>query len=424
MSDIKQELSDSMIVEDVISGHSDSGSGTSITSNSLEDDKDNQNSGEEHATDSKHTSNQDDLPKEIREKFPPTTIVLAKVKGYPQWPAMVIDELLLPANVAAMKPKVAKLKKKVIYHLPVRFFSDDTYIWLKTEDMKLLTDDLIEEFFSKSNRRKDKLLEDAYVLAKDPLDMEVFVLYGSKGEPEVVYEDIESEELSIEVSEDPNGDSKKRKKPVQKLKPSSKTNVKPISKAKKVKVEVEIEQDSDWGLDEDIQDNFEQGNYIFEDQQQQLEFMTSFPKSKTITNEYNQIFSIFSEISKQFISQENQEERIELLHDLKKLDIPKLIITKSNLFKILIVINRSHDTSETLRHEINQVLLHWGDLTVEENPEQIPTPNETPGPDNNGSDNNGLDNNGPDHNGPDINGQENQTTQEQNLQDIHSNGNE
>ena len=33
-------------------------------------------------------------------EYQPTSIVLAKVKGYPAWPAMVLDESLLPEHIS------------------------------------------------------------------------------------------------------------------------------------------------------------------------------------------------------------------------------------------------------------------------------------------------------------------------------------
>lgn len=38
-------------------------------------------------------------------EYQPTSIVLAKVKGYPAWPAMVLDESLLPEHISNKKPK-------------------------------------------------------------------------------------------------------------------------------------------------------------------------------------------------------------------------------------------------------------------------------------------------------------------------------
>ena len=105
------------------------------------------------------------------DQFPPTTVVLAKVKGYPAWPAMVLEESKLPDHILSKKPKTksssslttpsSRKKKSTIpaHILPVRFFSDDTYIWINTHDIKLLTKDAIQNFFTDSNkkRRRDNL---------------------------------------------------------------------------------------------------------------------------------------------------------------------------------------------------------------------------------------------------------------------------
>ncbi|EGV66657.1 hypothetical protein CANTEDRAFT_112378, partial [Yamadazyma tenuis ATCC 10573] len=66
-------------------------------------------------------------PNPPSDAFSPTSIVLAKVKGYPPWPAMVLDEMILPDHILARRPKTVKLPPKrknqgPVLILPVRFF--------------------------------------------------------------------------------------------------------------------------------------------------------------------------------------------------------------------------------------------------------------------------------------------------------------
>ena len=130
-------------------------------------------------------------------EYQPTSIVLAKVKGYPAWPAMVLDESLLPehisnktkienqsSNINFISHSTISIEKKPSIIVPVRFFSDDTYIWINTNDLKPLTKQMIQDYFSTSSKRKiDNLLQTAYELANDPPEMGLFIEYGSKGAP-------------------------------------------------------------------------------------------------------------------------------------------------------------------------------------------------------------------------------------------------
>ena len=102
-------------------------------------------------------------------EYQPTSIVLAKVKGYPAWPAMVLDESLLPEHISN-KTKIENQSLQHQFHLPlhnsiekkpsiivpVRFFSDDTYIWINTNDLKPLTKQMIQDYFSTSSKKKNR----------------------------------------------------------------------------------------------------------------------------------------------------------------------------------------------------------------------------------------------------------------------------
>lgn len=51
-------------------------------------------------------------------EYQPTSIVLAKVKGYPAWPAMVLDESLLPEHISNKNQN----RKPILqhqFHLPL-----------------------------------------------------------------------------------------------------------------------------------------------------------------------------------------------------------------------------------------------------------------------------------------------------------------
>jgi len=162
--------------------------------------------------------------------FQPTEIVLAKVKGYSAWPSMIIPDEIIPANV--MKSEYMNsdnddvdsesdidtsntdnyivysnilsfkkfIKPKDIYC--VKFFCDDSYIWVKHRDLSILTIEDCQEWLNSSVRKNKKLIP-AYEMAltglvtKNGIDVWEFVEYGSMGKAK----------NDEEYTEDGNGDS-------------------------------------------------------------------------------------------------------------------------------------------------------------------------------------------------------------------------
>lgn len=157
----------------------------------------------------------------MNEIYQPTDIVLAKVKGFPPWPAMIIPRELIPENVWKTRSraskevggdddevndsvdefennansddyiiysKVLKFKKnkeqKTLYC--VKFFCDDSYIWVKPSDMHLLNEDECIAFLNSPGRKNKKLIP-AYEMAmkgSSAIDIWEFVEYGSQGNPD------------------------------------------------------------------------------------------------------------------------------------------------------------------------------------------------------------------------------------------------
>ncbi|KAK9472496.1 uncharacterized protein V1510DRAFT_394441 [Dipodascopsis tothii] len=132
--------------------------------------------------------------------FTPGTIVTAKLKGFPPWPAMILTEEFLPANILKMKPIGGGRRRKnapeetkddapeEVSAWPVRFFNDDNYMWATRSELKLLPKATAESFVSSSKAKKDKALIQAYKIAADPPDMkaadEMDVDEPEKDEPE------------------------------------------------------------------------------------------------------------------------------------------------------------------------------------------------------------------------------------------------
>ncbi|CCF56822.1 hypothetical protein KAFR_0B05270 [Kazachstania africana CBS 2517] len=141
--------------------------------------------------------------------YQPTDIVLVKVKGYSAWPSMIVPIELIPTNVLKSHSedfeydsnddeyieitKFLKFKKfkgkKDLYC--VKFFNDDSYIWVKHNDLKLLDSKDCEDWIVENqNKRHNKKLIPAYemalnILRNDPdaIDVYEFIEYGSKGKP-------------------------------------------------------------------------------------------------------------------------------------------------------------------------------------------------------------------------------------------------
>ncbi|KAF7288323.1 PWWP domain-containing protein [Mycena chlorophos] len=77
------------------------------------------------------------------ESFAPRELVLAKLKGFPLWPAMIIEPKHTPIAIRAMQPVG---RKKPAY--AVRFFPKGDYLWLSGSVLTRLTTERIVEYQS------------------------------------------------------------------------------------------------------------------------------------------------------------------------------------------------------------------------------------------------------------------------------------
>ncbi|CAI2171335.1 478_t:CDS:2 [Funneliformis geosporum] len=84
--------------------------------------------------------------------YSPGTIVYAKLKGYPWWPARVEVESSLPSQVRSKKPKTPKPT------IGVRFFGTKDYGWFGSNDLKPF-DKKDAEITLQKMKKRDKLLE-------------------------------------------------------------------------------------------------------------------------------------------------------------------------------------------------------------------------------------------------------------------------
>ncbi|CAL9735988.1 ISWI one complex protein 4 [Monosporozyma servazzii] len=163
-----------------------------------------------HNTRQQQSKSQQDSQPKVHQ---PTDIVLAKVKGYPPWPAMIIPNEIIPPNVLKTNSHVyvdeneteneedeqhgdnyiiySKILKFKKYSTPqevycVKFFKDDSYIWVKYDDLQTLTLKECQDWLTENESSgKHKRLIPAYEMACDGfkgngIDVWEFVEYGSK----------------------------------------------------------------------------------------------------------------------------------------------------------------------------------------------------------------------------------------------------
>lgn len=335
----------------------------------------------------------------------PRTIVLAKVKGYRAWPAMVLDEEILPENIKKLKPKSGKQLKKTqpTILVPVRFFSDDTYIWIRNHDLTVLLDNDIQLFLDRNStagKRKDELLIYAYELAQNPPDMNEFNLWGSRGPPDLDPEPPQKK-LKLKLSLKPKDNKSKKTAPA---KPKAPKKVKEERYASYEEYERDLQNESependeygnDWGLNDSVYD-FETGDYIFEDEKEQQNFVDEFPTSAELHENsayYTEEFQkIFEKIAPALLDGEigNENTITKELRAAGKLahEAPFAVFTKSPLYRCLLVAAHKPDEKlpyEGVRNAIAKLLQDFSlepcTLTMEDLvlPTPLETPNQTPG---------------------------------------------
>lgn len=291
----------------------------------------------------------------MSEEFPPESIVLAKVKGYPAWPAMVLDADLLPPHILNKRPK-NKQHEPTPNILPIKFFSDDTYIWIKSGDIKPLSKDDIATHFVQSSqkRRKDTVLDQAFKLANDPLDMEIFIKYGSKGMPdatEIDGDDGDDGDNELEENVVVKTPARKKQKAAAPKLTSDKKS--PAEAKKEAERELLAQYDSDWGLQDINRYSIKEGNYIFDSLEEQKTVFAKIPDTHEFSELYEKPIEKFKKIEDDVLVQllaetPNTEElnrQLTLFLGLIN-KVPRSVITKSKLLRALILDQRKHCSHE------------------------------------------------------------------------------
>ncbi|KAF8585893.1 Tudor/PWWP/MBT [Ramaria rubella] len=89
-------------------------------------------------------------------------VVLAKIRGYPRWPGMIVDPEKVPSAVAKERPG----SKKTIFYC-VRFFPAGDYSWAVSKDLSLLQKHEIEAYINEPSKKNGDLLA-GYKIAMNP----------------------------------------------------------------------------------------------------------------------------------------------------------------------------------------------------------------------------------------------------------------
>lgn len=159
-------------------------------------------------------------------------VVLAKVRGFPPWPGMIVDPDSVPEAVAKERPN-AKTKKGNWYC--VRFFPAGDYAWIVPKDISRLQQHEIQAYIAEPFKRSGDLLK-GYRIALDPKAWEE--------EKEAAAAEAREEEANAEVDqlesdgeEEPDDDEDKKKKTKKRKRDSDVAPAKSKAKAKKASAE-------------------------------------------------------------------------------------------------------------------------------------------------------------------------------------------
>ncbi|KAL1412777.1 hypothetical protein Q8F55_000525 [Vanrija albida] len=162
-------------------------------------------------------------------------IVLARLRGYPAWPARITNPDDLPANVLAQRPKSSQV-------YCTQFFPVGDFSWLPPKDVQSLPKHQIEAFLNETHRKASGALREAYKTALDPTEWDAQQADKRRALEEEVDADDDVDELE-EEGDEPKGKRKRASAPVKKDSKKAKTakkaaaEEKPKAKAEKPKAQ-------------------------------------------------------------------------------------------------------------------------------------------------------------------------------------------
>ncbi|WVR00271.1 hypothetical protein IAU59_007414 [Kwoniella sp. CBS 9459] len=161
-------------------------------------------------------------------------IVLARLRGYPPWPARIADPENVPRDVLKQRPG----KNPSIYCC--QFFPAGDYSWLQSKEIKPLSPSDISAWLSEPHRKSTGGLRDAYQTAQDPTewDEEQAEIHRANEEAENAVDELEEEDDEEEAA---SGGKRKRGAAEKKADKKKKAKTAPKSKAEVDEVESEAE---------------------------------------------------------------------------------------------------------------------------------------------------------------------------------------
>jgi len=162
-------------------------------------------------------------------------VVLAKIRGYPPWPAMIVDGDNVPPAVAR-----ERLTSKKTKFYCVRFFPAGDYSWLVPKDLSLLQKHEIEAYINEPHKKSGDLLA-GYKIALNPAEWEKQMTAQQEAMQEAEMEEDIDQLDDGEGEEEEEGRKKKSKKrkresevkPRKRKESEKKGSAKPDSKEKK-----------------------------------------------------------------------------------------------------------------------------------------------------------------------------------------------
>ncbi|OAX41133.1 Tudor/PWWP/MBT [Rhizopogon vinicolor AM-OR11-026] len=149
-------------------------------------------------------------------------IVLAKVRGFPPWPGMVMNPDTVPPNVAKERPA----GKKTTFHC-IRFFPVGDYAWLVSKDISKLQQHEIEAYINEPYKKSGDLLT-GYRIALDPVKWEK----EKERDKELAAVEQEDNDPVDQLESDVEDGAKKPAKPKKRKRDSEAPAPKPKAKAK------------------------------------------------------------------------------------------------------------------------------------------------------------------------------------------------
>ena len=218
----------------------------------------------------------------------PKQLVLSKIKGFPDWPSIIVPLDNIPNNL-----KSSSKNKKFLENYPqgdqicVKFYYDDQYSFTKKGNIKPLTEQVVKDYLisvgenvdgiesteggevvheTKRGGRKKRITEAYLKVLEVPIDE--FLQWGSWGKPITPEpeEEIESDKRSLDDDDDVEYGVVKKQKKVKGRKPGrpkkevvekEKKRGRPGRKPKKVEEEEEDEEEMEVFEDDDDDDEYE-----------------------------------------------------------------------------------------------------------------------------------------------------------------------